>query len=654
VRVEPLVQAHMPAGISIRVGEHCHLGNTPVVLESLKTFKYVHPGAKEEEDSTNLRVVADVNFVGDCVIEANLSAGIGQVEIHGVEVSGIMVCEFAHLSSYPPWFTGLRIFFANAPEIELKVGQKMLGMHLNLSWVKSIIVNALTTVLSNCVVLPNRLVIPIGRVEEELSLRYLRPQGVLRVQLVRASNLHGRRLLSADPYVTATVGAMQWRSKAVKNTLDPVWDETEIKDFMVMDYQAQVLRVVVRDADYGSGALKTSDFLGRAQLELGDALAGLGDGHPQEFRIPLEIEGGYAGEIVLQVQWRRFTRIRDMERVAALPKDKNCWSIGPNCSGWGLFVGLHGATGLSPAPDGTEHWASLRITGAWEDAAAELTAETPAFAAASQIQEGLRILRKASDAAEVLAGGCHCDVSTVRHYLQQLGGAKNGHTANSKVQVEYEVGSTLDVRWETPFLFLLDVATDAQVEVTVWRPSQGKERYPRMSKVETIKKAASGLFKKEETTKELGEVTYKVKHLLQCPRFTSIVSLPLNGRPGGPEVKLRLQLRPLQPPDTRSRSRVGSVISHQSSHGMTMSKTSTLYATAIDGRFRKESMSKSTAIRWADCLNTTRPDSSLRDRTATANIDDWCSASSGSDFEDEDDDFDSVGSAGDTTHREIS
>ena len=58
------------------------------------------------------------------------------------------------------------------------------------------------------------------------------PAGILRVTLVEARDLmrmdvslFGRKGKS-DPYVKMSVGAKQHQSRTVKNTVEPVWDET--------------------------------------------------------------------------------------------------------------------------------------------------------------------------------------------------------------------------------------------------------------------------------------------------------------------------------------------------------------------------------------------------------------------------------------------
>ncbi|XP_024401754.1 ADP-ribosylation factor GTPase-activating protein AGD12 isoform X3 [Physcomitrium patens] len=49
--------------------------------------------------------------------------------------------------------------------------------------------------------------------------------GMLKVRIVRGTNLAVRDLLSSDPYVVATLGAQTAKTKVVNRNLNPVWNE---------------------------------------------------------------------------------------------------------------------------------------------------------------------------------------------------------------------------------------------------------------------------------------------------------------------------------------------------------------------------------------------------------------------------------------------
>merc|ERR1712178_161843 len=129
-------------------------------------------------------------------------------------------------------------------------------------------------------------------------------------------------LLSSKPFVIATVGSSHWQSKAVVGSSETCWGDEDVEDFFVMDQHAQVLRIVVRDAEYGgygAGALKASDFLGRTELHITELISGMNGGRPCECWCDLEDDEGSCGQLLLRAQWRSFCRQRDLETTAALP-----------------------------------------------------------------------------------------------------------------------------------------------------------------------------------------------------------------------------------------------------------------------------------------------------------------------------------------------
>lgn len=70
-----------------------------------------------------------------------------------------------------------------------------------------------------------------------------------------------------DVYCKITVGDKQWKTKTIKNCLEPVWDET--KCFCVQDEKVGV-EVQVYDED--DGIADKDDFLGMASFPIGALL----------------------------------------------------------------------------------------------------------------------------------------------------------------------------------------------------------------------------------------------------------------------------------------------------------------------------------------------------------------------------------------------
>merc|ERR1712110_590927 len=124
--------------------------------------------------------------------------------------------------------------------------------------------------------------------------------GTVRVVLKR-----GEKLKSADsngfsdPYVKLQLGPQQHKSKTIKKTLDPQWDESFEFKGVVKDLLSQPLQLHVFDHDlFGK-----DDNLGTANVDLSSLLkARSGD-----FTAPLYIasanKGEWIGRVILSVSW---------------------------------------------------------------------------------------------------------------------------------------------------------------------------------------------------------------------------------------------------------------------------------------------------------------------------------------------------------------
>merc|ERR1712176_1564547 len=133
------------------------------------------------------------------------------------------------------------------------------------------------------------------------------------------------------------------------------------------------------------------------------------------------------------------------------------------------------------------------------------------------------------------------------------------------------------------------------------------------------------MFVKEDPTKEVGKITYQATQLLDCPRYTTIASLPVGI--DRIKMKVRLQLRPLQPVyEARLRSNLDS-------DGSAAMDRVTSMPVEMSPRKPSPRTPRTSGSRMMHVNSGTRSwklDAKTRDRAATI-AEDWCSASSGSD-----------------------
>jgi Ca2+-dependent lipid-binding protein len=199
-----------------------------------------------------------------------------------------------------------QIAFINLPTLNLDfVGAADIA---DFSLIKGTIHGVLMDVIASMLVLPNRLMIKLDAANDYFKT-YQHHLGVLRLTIEQATGIKGERsgkmgrLLDKvmkdipDCYCKVNVGAEKdiWRTKVLKNTIDPVWNETH--DFLVMDHD-QAVSIDVLDKD-----LAGDDNLGIAMTPVKQLL--LSNNGTEELTL---VKGGKSTDVKLKVkaQWLEF------------------------------------------------------------------------------------------------------------------------------------------------------------------------------------------------------------------------------------------------------------------------------------------------------------------------------------------------------------
>ncbi|GAV80320.1 C2 domain-containing protein/ArfGap domain-containing protein [Cephalotus follicularis] len=85
--------------------------------------------------------------------------------------------------------------------------------------------------------------------------------GLIKVNVVRGTNLAIRDVRSSDPYVILAMGDQSVRTRVIKNNLNPVWNESLM---LSIPEHVPTLKVLVYDKDKFS----TDDFMGEAEIDI--------------------------------------------------------------------------------------------------------------------------------------------------------------------------------------------------------------------------------------------------------------------------------------------------------------------------------------------------------------------------------------------------
>ncbi|XP_055547888.1 extended synaptotagmin-2 isoform X4 [Wyeomyia smithii] len=204
----------------------------------------------------------DLFYAGDCDINFSLSGlrgGIKDFQIHGT-VRVIM----KPLISQMPLVGGLQIFFLNNPNIDFNlVGVVDL---LDMPGLSDILRKIIVEQVAAIMVLPNKLPIILNDSVPALSLKMPEPEGVLRIHVVEAKDLMKKDIGvlgkgKSDPYAIVSVGAQQFRTQTIDNTVNPKWDYW--CEAFIHAESGQQLQIVLNDKDAGD-----DELLGRATVEI--------------------------------------------------------------------------------------------------------------------------------------------------------------------------------------------------------------------------------------------------------------------------------------------------------------------------------------------------------------------------------------------------
>ncbi|CAI9764743.1 unnamed protein product [Fraxinus pennsylvanica] len=85
--------------------------------------------------------------------------------------------------------------------------------------------------------------------------------GLIKVNIVRGTNLAVRDMMSSDPYVMISLGNQSVKTRVIKNNLNPVWNE---KLMLSIPENIPPLKLIVYDKD----TFKTDDFMGEAEIDI--------------------------------------------------------------------------------------------------------------------------------------------------------------------------------------------------------------------------------------------------------------------------------------------------------------------------------------------------------------------------------------------------
>lgn len=232
------------------------LGRIPPKIYGIKVY--------DKNTSRNEIILdADIMYAGDCDITflvGNIKGGIKDFQIRG-----LIRIVMKPMLSVMPIIGGVQIFYLNNPTINYN----LIGMAdvLDLPGFNETLRKTIVEQIAAIVVLPNKITIPLSDEVPMEILKMPEPEGVLRIHVVEAKHLMKKDIGvlgkgKSDPYAVINVGAQEFRTKTIDNTVNPKWDFW--CECAVPSAIAQQLTVLLWDYDDTKG----DESLGRATIEI--------------------------------------------------------------------------------------------------------------------------------------------------------------------------------------------------------------------------------------------------------------------------------------------------------------------------------------------------------------------------------------------------
>eukprot|EP00929_Paragymnodinium_shiwhaense_P106402 TRINITY_DN7174_c0_g1_i1.p1 TRINITY_DN7174_c0_g1~~TRINITY_DN7174_c0_g1_i1.p1 ORF type:complete len:932 (+),score=174.77 TRINITY_DN7174_c0_g1_i1:82-2877(+) len=354
----------------------CHLGETPLRLQPMSTSVYVQDGTGDAKDRTVFRMEARIETGEDGEIAAEICTMpfSGQSIVMSLVVRGTIVIELVKLTKQPPWFSAVRIYFPDAPDVFFMNFKRPAWLETVTTTFKgkpldALILNVIKDGIQGNAVLPHRFTLELMPIDP-MFLKHPRPRGVLRiagahctpcdeaapthVEFALGAERNGEPLeIGAEAFVEAT------KSGAPEAAETNSMASLSVCNFIFSERRGQHVHAMCS----GPGQAR------RGAALLGDVCADQGDGKPSTYLLQLQKNDGIGDFHRLQLvgEWRPFARTRQDIQNVMQDQGKCEWSLGDKHEkSWAVLVDLYYAEGLPGRVDGiqsgTEHWVELTLS----------------------------------------------------------------------------------------------------------------------------------------------------------------------------------------------------------------------------------------------------------------------------------------------------
>ncbi|KAL0373576.1 UNVERIFIED_CONTAM: Synaptotagmin-5 [Sesamum radiatum] len=243
--VEPLLEDYRPPGISSLKFSELSLGNVAPKIEGIRV-----QSLKEGQITMDI----DLRWGGDPSIILAVGAAVVAsipIQLKDLQVFTVVRAIF-QLADEIPCISAVVVALLAEPKPRIDYTLKAVGGSLTaIPGISDMINDTVTSIVTDMLQWPHRIVVPIGGIPVDTSDLELKPVGKLTVTVVKASGLKNMELIGkSDPYVVLHIRPLfKVRTKVIDNNLNPVWNEKF--ELIAEDKETQSLIFEVYDEDIG-------------------------------------------------------------------------------------------------------------------------------------------------------------------------------------------------------------------------------------------------------------------------------------------------------------------------------------------------------------------------------------------------------------------
>ncbi|KAM4706052.1 extended synaptotagmin-2 isoform 2-T2 [Rhinophrynus dorsalis] len=237
------------------------MGTQPLRVNGVKVYT-------ENVDKRQIILDLQISYVGNTEIDLEIKRYFCRAGVKSIQLHGTVRVILEPLIGDVPIIGALSIFFLRKPLLE--INWTGLTNLLDIPGLNGVSDTIILDIISNYLVLPNRITVPLVSDVQIAQLRFPIPKGVLRIHFLEAQDLmwkdtYMKGLIKgkSDPYGVIRVGSQVFQSKVIKENLNPKWNE--VYEALVHEHPGQELEIELFDEDTDK-----DDFLGSLLIDLAE------------------------------------------------------------------------------------------------------------------------------------------------------------------------------------------------------------------------------------------------------------------------------------------------------------------------------------------------------------------------------------------------